>query len=99
MNVANEVSTILTEVESLRSEVRILRENKIVTDFEMDQLRRRCTISDGKTERLIASNASLKTLLDRVGADLVAGLQRHNIETGDVIGIAEEPRLIERAAE
>ena len=44
MNVANEVSTILTEVESLRSEVRILRENKIVTDFEMDQLRRRCDL-------------------------------------------------------
>ena len=42
---------------------------------------------------------ALKTLLDRVGADLVSGLQRHNIETGDVIGIAEEPRLIERAAE
>ena len=99
MNLINELSSLESELESLRSECKISRESKIISDFENDQLRRRNVLLEEKCERLIVSNSRLKTLLDRTGADLVAAIQRYNIEANDSIGVVEEPRLIERAAE
>jgi hypothetical protein len=86
MNLANELASFESELESLRSENRILREAKIVSDFELDQLRRRLSISEAKAEHHLAGKVRLKTLLDQAGQHLVAGIQRYNAETKEALG-------------
>ena len=98
MNLINELSSWESELESLRSEVKILRESKIISDFEIDQLRRRNTALEEKVEFHLTRHVRLKTQLDRTGADLVQAISSFsNDDMRDIA--AEDPRLIERAAE
>ena len=75
MNLVNELASWESELESLRSEVKILREAKIVSDFENDQLRRRNQHLEEKVEYHMTRHVRLKTQLDRTGADLVQAIQ------------------------
>jgi len=99
MNLINELSSMESELESLRSECRILREGKIVADFEIDQLRRRNTQLEERADYHMAGKVRLKTVLDRTGADLVAAIQQYTDEMREIAHTADDPRLIERAAE
>ena len=96
MNLINELSSWESELESLRSEVKILRESKIVSDFEIDQLRRRNALLEEKVEFHLTRHVRLKTQLDRTGADLVQAITAIN---GEDMRDADDTRLIERAAE
>jgi chromosome condensin MukBEF ATPase and DNA-binding subunit MukB len=88
-----------SELESLRAENKILRESKIILDFENDQLKRRINQVEEQRDVNLAGKVRLKTILDQAGQHLVAGIQRYNEEMREAIGSAEEPRMIERAAE
>ena len=99
MNLINELSSMESELESLRAECKILRESKIILDFENDQLRRRLLAVEEQRDGHLAGKVRLKTILDQAGQHLVAGIQRYNEEMREAIGVVEEPRLIERAAE
>ena len=90
MNIVNEMSTILTEAESLRAEVKILRENKIVADFELDQLRRALALERERNARLMSGKVRLKTILDQAGQSLVSGINQYNAEERQ----QEQPELI-----
>ena len=75
MNLLNELSSWETELSNLRAEVKILREAKLVADFEIDQLRRRNAHLEEKVEYHLSRHVRLKTQLDRTGADLVQAIQ------------------------
>jgi len=96
MNLINEIASWESELESLRSEVKILRESKIVSDFEIDQLRRRNVQLEERVEYHLTRHVKLKTQLERTGADLVQSLAG----IADEAPIAQDaPRMLERAAE
>lgn len=100
MNLINELSSLESELESLRAECKILRESKIILDFENDQLKRRLSAVEEQRDGHLAGKVRLKTILDQAGQHLVQGIQRYNEEMREAIGVVgEEPRLIERAAE
>ena len=80
MNLVNEISSIETELESLRAEAKILRESKIILDFENDQLKRRLAVAESQRDSHLAGKVRLKTILDQAGQHLVAGIQRYNEE-------------------
>jgi hypothetical protein len=94
MNLVNEISSLETELESLRAENKILRENKLVLDFENDQLKRRLTLAEAARDSHIAGKARLKTILDQAGQHLVTGIQAFNAEarTGSFDPITPEDR-------
>jgi len=81
MNLVNEISTLQTELESLRAENKILRDNKIVLDFEIDQLKRRLAKTEEQKEMHLAGKVRLKTLLDQTGASLVSGINQFNADS------------------
>jgi regulator of replication initiation timing len=102
MNLVNEISSIESELESLRAECKMLREAKLILEFENDQLKRRLAAVEEQRDGHLAGKVRLKTLLDQAGQHLVSGINRYNDEMRAAIGsggAAEEPRLIERAAE
>jgi regulator of replication initiation timing len=100
MNLINELSTLESELESLRSENKILRENKILLDFENDQLKRRLSNVEEQRDKNLAGKVRLKTILDQAGQHLVSGIQRYNEEMREAIGVVTEaPRMLERVAE
>ena len=103
MNIVNEMSSVLTEVESLRSEVKVLREAKIVADFELDQLRRRNAQLLERIEIRVGREMRLKTILDQAGQSLVSGINQYNAEERtreqpELIG-SEAPRYLNGPAE
>lgn len=81
MNLANEVSTLQSELESLRSEAKIARERVIVLEFENDQLKRRLASTEAQRDSHLSGKVRLKTLLDQAGQHLVSGIQRYHDET------------------
>ena len=98
MNLINEIASWESELESLRAEVKILRESKIVSDFENDQLRRRNSMLEEKVEYHLTRHVKLKTQLERTGADLVASLSGFADEAPPTLA-DEAPRWLEKAAE
>lgn len=81
MNLANEVSTLQSELESLRSEAKIARERVIVLEFENDQLKRRLASTEAQRDSHLSGKVRLKTLLDQAGQHLITGVQRYHEET------------------
>jgi regulator of replication initiation timing len=96
MNLANELAALQSELESLRSENKILRENKIVLDFEIDQLKRRLSHAEQSRDAHLAGKVRLKTLLDETGASLVAGINRYNAEAHaeNYEALAHQPQAV-----
>ena len=100
MNLVNEISSLETEAESLRAECKVLRENKLVLEFENHQLKRRIAHVEEQRDVNLAGKVRLKTLLDRAGSDLVAAIHNYNEETKEAIGIATDvPLRLAGAAE
>ena len=87
MNLINELSSMESELESLRSECRILREGKIVADFEIDQLRRR-NLNVQETENVVFAGAESAVARINVDGQPDAELLRA-IESGsrDILGV------------
>jgi hypothetical protein len=96
MNLVNELSSMETELESLRSEVKILREAKLVSDFEIGQLKLRLVHAEEARDGHLAGKVRLKTLLDQAGQHLVMGIQRYNDEMREAI-TSTETKLLEVA--
>ena len=97
MNIVNEMSSVLTEVESLRAEVKILREGKILGDFEIDQLRRQLVLErernvalQDKADHRLRRETTLRTMLNEVGRSIVAQVNAFNVEERST----EQPELI-----
>ena len=97
MNLMNELSTLETELESLRAEVKILRECKIIADFENDQLKRRLSAVEEQRDGHLAGKVRLKTILDQAGQHLVQGIQRYNEEMREAVMETAEPLLLKAA--
>jgi hypothetical protein len=99
MNLVNEVSNLETELESLRAENKILREAKLIAEFENDQLKRRLAVVEEQRDGHLAGKVRLKTILDQAGQHLVAGIQRFNEEMREGVTAVEQPLLMNEAAE
>jgi regulator of replication initiation timing len=76
MNLANEVSTIMSELESLRATTETLKHTNAILEFENSQLRGALEKAQGERDHHMVKKAELKTLLDQCGASLVAGIQK-----------------------
>ena len=96
MNLMNELSSLESEVESLRIETKILRESKLILEFENDQLKRRLAIVEEQRDGHLAGKVRLKTLLDQAGQHLVTGIQRYNDEMREMLSVnsAQEQQLL-----
>ena len=103
MNLVNEISSLETELESLRAECKILREAKIIADFEAEQTRRRLVIVEAQRDAHLSGKVRLKTILDQAGQHLVSGINRYNdearLEQHELIGVGEAaPKQLESTA-
>lgn len=78
MNLANEVSTLETELESLRSENHVLKQERGLLEFETDQLRKALTKSNAERDHHMVKKGELKALLDSAGALLVNGVRKYH---------------------
>lgn len=83
MNLANEISTFQSELESLRAEALALRNAKIVADFELDQLRRKVRQLEEERDRQRDKHSAIKTLLDSTGAAIVQGINKIHADERD----------------
>lgn len=81
MNLANEISSLESEVESLRATNRALTQHNDLLDFENTQLRRALERANAERDHHMVKKAELKTLLDHTGASLVAGIQKFHEQT------------------
>src|SRR4051812_14648005 len=81
MNLANEISALETELQSLRSENDILKQHKAVTEFENESLRRALAKANADRDALMRRADAIKGLLDQTGAALMHGLKKiHDTE-------------------
>lgn len=78
MNLANEVSTLETELESLRSENHVLKQERGLLEFETDQLRKALAKSNSERDHHMVKKGELKALLDSAGALLVNGVRKYH---------------------
>lgn len=76
MNLANEISTLQSELESFKAITETLKHTNAILEFENTQLRGALEKVQAERDRYMTRQASLKTLLDQTGASLVAGIQR-----------------------
>ena len=91
MNLANEISSLESQIESLRAENDALKNNLAVLEFEADSLRRQIAKANVERDNLMRRGEAIKALLDQLGASLVLGLQKFH---GREHEIAEQQRLI-----
>jgi regulator of replication initiation timing len=78
MNLANEVSTIETELQSLRVEVDLLKHGKALLEFENETLRRTLAKSQIERDNYMRRAEAIKALLDLTGASLVSGINKYH---------------------
>lgn len=78
MNLANEVSSMETELASLRAENDILRKHQDLADFENEQLRRALAKCQGERDNYMRRAEAIKTLLDQTGASLVNSIRKYH---------------------
>lgn len=75
MTLANEVSTMETELISLRSEIDILRKHQGVLEFENESLHSQLAKMSAERDHYLRRTESIKTLLDQTGSSLVSGIK------------------------
>lgn len=78
ISVANEVSSMETELISLRSEIDILKKHQGVIEFENDQLRKSLAKSQTERDNYMRRAEAIKTLLDQTGSSLVHGIEEYH---------------------
>lgn len=76
MNLANEISTLMSELESLRSGTETLKHTAAILEFENQQLRGALEKVKAERDHHMTKKAELKTLLDQCGASLVSGIAK-----------------------
>ena len=76
MNLANEISSLESEVQSLRSENDILKHNKAIIEFENESLRRALAKTQSDRDNFMRRAEAIKSLLDTTGASLVTGINK-----------------------
>jgi hypothetical protein len=78
MNLANEISSLESQVQSLHSETDVLRTNKAVLEFENDSVRRALAKAQQDRDHFMRRAEAIKSLLDQTGASLVAGINKYH---------------------
>jgi predicted nucleic acid-binding Zn-ribbon protein len=78
MNLSQEVSSMETELASLRSEVDMRKQREAVLEWEVENLKRLLAVSTAERDTFRRRAESLKILLDQAGSTLVAGIQKFN---------------------
>lgn len=93
MNLANEISTMQTEIESLRADNEALKHSKAILDFEVESLRRQLAKSNVDRDNLLRRSEAIKCLLDQTGASLMHGLQKFH-DTERALGEGAEMQFL-----
>lgn len=78
MNLANEISSMESELESLRSENHVLKNNKAIIEFENESLRRALAKTQADRDNFMRRAEAIKSLLDQTGASLVSGINKYH---------------------
>jgi len=78
MNLANEISSMESELQSLRSENDILKHNKAIIEFENESLRRALAKTQADRDNFMRRAEAIKSLLDQTGASLVSGIKKYH---------------------
>ena len=78
MNLINEISSMETELQSLRSENEVLKHNKAIIEFENESLRRALAKAHADRDNFMRRAEAIKSLLDQTGANLVSGMNRYH---------------------
>ncbi|MCA1452879.1 hypothetical protein I6F35_06540 [Bradyrhizobium sp. BRP22] len=78
MNLANEISSMETELQSLRSENELLKHNKAIIEFENESLRRALAKTQADRDNYMRRAEAIKSLLDQTGSNLVSGIERYH---------------------
>ena len=90
MNLANEVSTMETELYSLKNENQLLKQTVDILNFEADTLRKALSKAQEERDYHMNKKGELKALLDSAGSLLVTAMRKYHdvVEGGDVQKIA-----------
>src|SRR5262245_58806128 len=105
MNIANEVSSMQSELESLRAENHILKRSNEMLEFETDQLRKALAKAQSERDHHMLKKSELKALLDGAGSFLVSGIKKYHegVVQEQIAEVVPEPpaplRLADKAAE
>lgn len=97
MNLANEISSMESELESLRSENSIYKQERKMLEFEAEQLRNALSRVTAERDHHMVKRGELKVLLDSAGALLVNGVRKYHDEAvahqqeALKVGSTEEP--------
>lgn len=78
MNLANEISSLESELQSLRSENDVLKHNKAIIEFENESLRRSLAKAQADRDNFMRRAEKIKSLLDTTGASLVSGINQYH---------------------
>jgi chromosome segregation ATPase len=84
MNLANEISSLETELQSLRTENEVLKSNKAITEFENESLRRQVAKVNAERDNLMRRAEAIKSLLDQIGGSLMLGLRKFHDNERDI---------------
>jgi len=78
VNLANEVSTMETELISLRQENNVLKRQLDMSEFELDQAKKALAKSSAERDHHMSKKGELKALLDAAGTLLVNGVRKYH---------------------
>lgn len=77
MNVVNEISSIMSELDSLRAENRIMREREVALETENDQLRRLTAKINVERDTYLRKAEAMQSILTQAGTSLVNAMQAY----------------------
>ena len=78
MNLVNEISSLESELQSLRAENAVLKHNKAIIEFENETLCRALTKVQGERDNYMRRAEAIKSLLDATGVNLVTGINKYH---------------------
>src|SRR5438067_2449432 len=76
MTLANEISKLETEQQSMRAEIDALGKKNAVLEFENDDLKKQLAKANADRDALMRRSEQIKSLLDQCGATLMHGLKQ-----------------------
>lgn len=78
MNLANEVSSLETQLANALAELELRKKTQDVLEFENDQLRRANSRLQGERDNYMRRSEQIKSILDQTGASLVHSIQKYH---------------------
>lgn len=103
MNLANEISTLMSEVESLRASAETFKHSNAILEFENSQLRGALEKVQSERDHHMVKKAELKTLLDQCGASLVSGIakfhEQNRAEQLEGLRVDDPPKFLSKPIE